>query len=54
MGNVAFSQKEAFVIARKFNTDYKRKFVVKAQVQTRARSTGYFKENGFVSGIHKV
>lgn len=54
MGNVAFDKKEAFVIARKFDTEYKRKFVVKAQVQAVGRSRGFFKENGFMSGIHKV
>lgn len=29
-GTVAFNAKEAYVIARKFGPDYKRKFVVKA------------------------
>jgi len=30
LGNVAFTAKEAFVIARKFGSDFNRKFVVKA------------------------
>ena len=54
MGNVAFNEKEAYVIARKFDNEYKRKFVVKAQVQTVGRWWGFFRENGFESGIHKV
>lgn len=51
---MAFSPKEAFVIARKFGSHYERGFFVKAQVQTIARSKGEFRENGFKSGIHKV
>jgi succinyl-CoA synthetase beta subunit len=31
-GNIATNSKEAYVIARKFGSDYKGKFVVKAQV----------------------
>ena len=52
LGTVAFSAKEAFVIGRKFGPDFKRQFVVKAQVQGVARTKGYFRENNFKSGIH--
>lgn len=41
-GNIAFNHKEAFVIARKFGSDYKGKFVVKAQVHAWPR-IGVFK-----------
>ena len=30
LGQVAFNEKEAFAVARKFGADYNRKFVVKA------------------------
>lgn len=53
-GNVAFNSKEAFVIARKFGTDYARRFVIKAQVQCQGRSKGTFRESGLRSGIHIV
>ena len=52
LGTVAFTPKEAFVIGRKFGSDFSRQFVVKAQVQGTARTKGHFKENGFKSGIH--
>ena len=51
-GTVAFSAKEAFVVGRKFGPDFKRQFVVKAQVQGFGRTKGFFRENGFKSGIH--
>ena len=54
LGTVAFTAKEAFVVARKFGPDFKRQFVVKAQVQGFARTKGVFRENGFKSGIHMV
>ena len=54
LGQVAFNEKEAFAVARKFGADYNRKFVVKAQVQCFGRTKGYFKENGFKGGIHVV
>ena len=53
-GTVAFNEKEAYNIARKFGHDSERKFVVKAQVQYPARSKGVFRENGFKGGIHIV
>ena len=53
-GTVAFNKKEAYNIARKLHKEKVNKFVVKAQVQHTARSKGYFKENGFKSGIHIV
>ena len=53
-GNVAFNSKEAFVIARKFGTDYDNRFVIKAQVQCQGRSKGTFRESGLRSGIHIV
>lgn len=49
---MAFSAKEAFVVGRKFGPDFKRQFVVKAQVQGVARTKGVFRENGFEKGIH--
>ena len=52
LGTVAFTAKEAFVIGRKFGADFNRQFIVKAQVQGVARTKGYFRENGFKSGIH--
>ena len=52
LGQVAFTAKEAFVIGRKFGPDFKRQFVVKAQVLGVARTKGVFRENGFNSGIH--
>ena len=52
LGTVAFSGKEAFIIGRKFGSDFKRKFVVKAQVKGFARTKGVFLENGFEKGIH--
>lgn len=52
LGTVAFTAKEAFVVARKFGPDFDRQFVVKAQVQGVARTKGVFRENGFKSGIH--
>lgn len=51
---MAFNAKEAFVIARKFGRDYEKNFMMKAQVKPHARSKGYFIENNFKSGIHKV
>ena len=51
---MAYNSKEAFAVARKFGSDYKRKFVVKAQVQSTGRTKGYFKENNFEGGIHTV
>ena len=53
-GTVAFNKKEAYNIARKLYNEQVKKFVVKAQVQHSARSKGYFRENGFKSGIHIV
>ena len=53
LGNVAFNQKEAYVIARKFGGDYDKPYIVKAQIQAALRSQGYFKENGFAGGIHE-
>lgn len=54
LGNIAFTGKEAMYHARNIAraTDYKSKFVVKAQVQTSNRSRGYFLENDFMGGIH--
>ena len=51
-GHVAFNGKEAYTIARKFGSEYSKKFVVKAQVQVAGRTKGYFKENGMKGGIH--
>jgi succinyl-CoA synthetase beta subunit len=43
---------QARLIARA--TDYKSQFVVKAQVQSSNRKSGYFIENDFQGGIHVV
>ena len=51
-GTVAFNGKEAFNVSRKFGSDYKGKFVVKAQVKSLGRTKGYFRENSFRGGIH--
>ena len=51
---MAFNAKEAVVIARKFSDKYMGNFVVKAQVQTLARSKGYFRQTDLRSGIHIV
>ena len=42
LGHVAYNAKEAFAVARKFGSDYDRKFVVKAQVQATGRTRGHF------------
>lgn len=47
LGTVAFTAKEAFVVARKFGSNFDRQFVVKAQVHGVARTKGYFRENNF-------
>ena len=47
LGQIAYNTKEAFAVARKFGSDYERKFVVKAQVQAIGRTKGFFKENNF-------
>ena len=49
---MAFSPKEAYVIARKFGSDYDKNFVVKAQVVMNNRTKGFFKETHFKGGIH--
>lgn len=59
LGHVAYNDKEAFNIARSFGPDFgiesgSGQFVVKAQVRVQGRTGGYFKENGFVGGIHTV
>ena len=54
LGTVAFNGKEAFNVSRKFGSDYRGKFVVKAQVKSLGRTTGYFRENNFKGGIHIV
>ena len=42
-------------MARSFGTDYEPgTFFVKAQVKCSGRTSGYFKENGFVGGLHQV
>lgn len=41
-------------MARSFGTDYESGFFVKAQVKCSGRTSGYFKENGFVGGLHYV
>ena len=51
---MAFTAKEAYIIARKFGPDYRRRYIVRAQVQTRGRHHGVFKENGFKGGVHVV
>ena len=51
---MAFNANEAYVIARKFGPDYRRRFIVKAQIQASGRTQGYFRENGFKGGIHVV
>ena len=54
-GHVAFTAQEAFNVARSFGTDYEPgRFFVKAQVKCNGRTSGYFKENGFVGGLHCV
>ena len=54
-GHVAFTPQEAFNVARSFGTDYSPgTFYVKAQVKCSGRTSGYFKENGFVGGLHCV
>ena len=54
LGNIAYSGKEALYHARTIarETDYKSRFIVKAQVQSSNRSKGVFKENGFYGGVH--
>lgn len=52
LGAVAFNAKEAYFIARRFGADYRRNFVVKAQIQAGGRNQGVFKESGFRGGIH--
>ena len=46
-GQVAFTKKEAFNIARSFGSDFvekdKKKFMIKAQVKCEGRSEGYFR-----------
>lgn len=42
LGTVAFTAKEAFVVARKFGPDFRGHFVVKAQVQGFLRTKGVF------------
>ena len=56
LGTVAFNSTEAFNIARSFGADYSpnRKFFIKAQVKVEGRTHGYFKENGFIGGVHAV
>ena len=42
-------------MARSFGTDYEpQRFFVKAQVKCEGRTSGYFKENGFIGGLHSV
>ena len=41
-------------MSRKFGSQYKGKFVVKAQVKSVGRTKGYFRENNFKGGIHIV
>ena len=41
-------------MAQDFGPFYDKKFVVKAQIMKTARSKGFFRENGFNSGIHKA
>ena len=42
-------------MARSFGADYSpRRFFVKAQVKVEGRTHGYFKENGFIGGVHAV
>ena len=54
-GHVAFTAQEAFNVARSFGTDYEpQRFFVKAQVKCEGRTSGYFKENGFIGGLHSV
>lgn len=51
---MAYSGKEALYHARTISraTDYKAKFVVKAQVQSSGRAQGVFLENKFKGGVH--
>jgi succinyl-CoA synthetase beta subunit len=51
---VAYNEAQAFKAALSYDRNYMRQFIVKAQVQKTSRSKGFFRETGFVSGIHKV
>lgn len=53
-GRIAFNAIEAYAVAQDFGPYYDKKFVVKAQIMKTARSKGFFRENGFNSGIHKA
>lgn len=54
LGNVAFSGKEAFLVAKQFGQKKQMEYVVKAQVLGGGRGLGHFKENGFKGGVHIV
>jgi succinyl-CoA synthetase beta subunit len=54
LGNVAFSGKEAFLVAKQFGQAKTMEFVVKAQVHGGGRGRGYFKENNYKGGVHLV
>lgn len=51
---MAFNSKEAYFIARKFGHEYRRKFIVKAQIQASGRVEGFFRNSDFKGGIHLV
>jgi succinyl-CoA synthetase beta subunit len=51
---VAYNDAQAYKAAMSYDRNYMRQYYVKAQVQITSRSKGFFRENGFVSGIHKV
>ena len=53
-GGVAQSGKEALLVARQFAQKRQMEYVVKAQVLGGGRGQGYFKENGYKSGVHIV
>lgn len=54
LGNVAYSGKEAFLVAKQFGDSYTDGYVVKAQVLGGGRGMGTFLENQFKSGVHIV
>lgn len=54
LGNVAFSGKEAFLVAKQFGQKKQMEFVVKAQVLGGGRGRGHFAENNFKGGVHIV
>lgn len=54
LGNVAFSGKEAYLVAKQFGQRKQMEYVVKAQVLGGGRGMGYFKENNYKGGVHIV